>query len=153
MGKQTFDALRWPSICWSTDSTLGKLFFHLPIVGTASHFHRSINQQLRKRTPNVLNLWGDYPSLIHLSTLCSPLIAQHFNWDNGLFIPTDPFDILFFDYTGDMVAIEAEVDIKACLNISDHLLLIECANNTLLYYQVIELMLQHSLSGGHGHNQ
>lgn len=135
--------LEWPSLDGETLSLFRRVTFFFPVFGQASIIKRHIDDQLRARERQLLHTWDEYPSIAPLAFKCSALIKKHFRWINAYFLPNDPFDILFFDYTGDLVRIEAEIEIKKELNISQSLVLIDCANHGLKYFQVLKLMKAH----------
>jgi hypothetical protein len=72
-------------------------------VGSNRQVWRTLLEQARLRTPECLSLWQVYTiEERELADRISTVIYHSLQWPNPVFVPRDPFQILVWDYTGDL---------------------------------------------------
>ena len=117
----TIQPLYWPDR-WIRRSRWQDFLRDVPLVGLNAWTHRHICQQLRGRSEVALALWPHRPP--HVSLL-SAMIQEYMLWPNAFFIPDDPCQILLWDTTLELRAVEAmlkmEDDFQIPRDVMEHI--------------------------------
>lgn len=109
--------LFWP-VNWDELTSWQRLLIGIPFVGSQSKARKGIRVQLAKRTAACLELWKSYSS--HEQEVANGLavyIRDALGWPNKFFIPDDPFEIMIWDYHGDLATPEVLLGIERCLGL------------------------------------
>ena len=90
--------LDWPED-WKRPKRLDTLLLGIPFIGPQHRTRQSICEQLRARDPGCLSLWEESVERFRIARTVSAIVKDELNWPNDLFIPADPCEILFWDFT------------------------------------------------------
>ena len=99
--KELCEPLRWPED-WISPGPVRRVFRSVPVIGLDAKTRRKLLRQIRRRSPRVLDAWGDDPALLKLVAYVASVASKWLGWDSILFVPSDPWAILFWDTTTDM---------------------------------------------------
>ena len=70
----------------------------LPFVGAQEPVYRDICAQLRARTDEYWNTWGDFGARQALARFVAHSLATAAQWPVPIFIPPDPFVLMAWDH-------------------------------------------------------
>lgn len=137
--------LKWPVDLSRLSPLQRRLVFFTYLFGVKSYNWRGIDGQLQNRHLFDLNEWDKYPELIDASRRCSKILCKRLGWSNDLFLPDDPFDIVFYDYRGDLDGIEADMAIEKEFGVTlEEPSLDDYANERMPYHEVLRKILERS---------
>ena len=103
------EPLRWP-VDWAHLTRWQRLMMDLPILGLRARVFKKIVAQLARRAPNASDLWSRFsPDELAIKQRIVEIAVKELEWPRGYFLPSDPFEIVIWDPTGDL-ATEAALD-------------------------------------------
>ncbi|MFA5553113.1 MAG: hypothetical protein WDA68_00950 [Phycisphaerae bacterium] len=112
----------------------------IPVIGSDFRLRKAFYRQLKSRSHETLELWGNNVNILRCLCIVSPIAKECFNWPNTCFIPNDPCEILFWDPTIDWRDAAFINHIKKELSLSGNFW---DDVNSLTYGQFIEKVIKH----------
>ncbi len=88
-----------------------------PLIGPQAGAYRDICAQLEQRTPECWSLWGD-DARLKAAQFVAGTLAEAVEWPNPIFIPEDPYELLFWDHKS--CAIDDLSLVDAMMQIEEH---------------------------------
>jgi hypothetical protein len=99
--------LKWP-LDWATLTPWQRVLLDAPLIGVRHRVFKDIIAQIQQRPQDTLEFWGDFsPVELDIKQKISKIAVQELRWPNSHFLPSDPFEIIMWDGTGDLATAAA----------------------------------------------
>jgi hypothetical protein len=91
-----------------------------PLIGPQAGAYQDICAQLQQRTPDCWSLWGAADARVKAAQFVAKTLGEAVEWPNPIFVPEDPFELLFWDHKScaidDLSLVGAFVEIESHFN-------------------------------------
>lgn len=99
--------LKWP-VDWSKLTPWQKVLVDAPFIGVRHRVFKDIITQMQQRTEDSSAFWNQFsPAELDIEQKISKIAVQELGWPNSHFLPSDPFEIIMWDGTGDLATAAA----------------------------------------------
>ena len=107
---QLLTPLRLPAYVWTMtwlplqvppqwpDIRRRSLLLGIPLIGPQAGAYDHICQQLALRTADCWALWGPNEARVQAAQFVARTVGEEVEWPNPIFIPDDPFELVFWDH-------------------------------------------------------
>lgn len=138
MGKMaTYSPLSWPFDWNGLSQFQKKVLYGIPFIGPQYRARKHIESQLQSRPDPCVDVWPTDEDTRSIVATMAPILQKYFNWPNSHFIPEDPFDVIFWDHTGDLISAEADAALASALGLPKEFSFLELAVQRLAYIDVV----------------
>ncbi len=83
---------QWPDICRRS------FLLGFPLIGPQAGAYDDICTQLSQRTPDCWSTWGPDKARLEAARFVARTVAEAVEWPNPIFVPDDPYDLVFWDH-------------------------------------------------------
>jgi hypothetical protein len=93
--------VNWPALQFPRqwpDIRRRSLLLGIPFIGPQAFAYDDICQQLALRTAECWTLWGPNEARVKAAQFVAKTVAEEVQWPNPIFLPDDPFELVFWDH-------------------------------------------------------
>lgn len=99
--------LQWP-VDWSKLTPWQRVMKDAPFVGVRARVFKEIVAQMRQRTEDSSKFWNQFsPAELDVKQRISKIALEELGWPNSHFFPSDLFEIIMWDGTGELATASA----------------------------------------------
>src|SRR5437868_6069385 len=99
--------LKWP-LDWSKLTAWQRVTKDVPFVGVRDRVFKEITAQMQQRAADSTEFWNQYSTAeLDVEQRIAIIAVEELGWPNSHFLPSDPFEIIMWDGTGDLATAAA----------------------------------------------
>jgi len=99
--------LKWP-VDWSKLTSWQRVMIDVPLIGVRDRVFKEFVAQMQQRAADSSEFWNQFsPAEMEVQQIISRIAVEELGWPNSHFLPSDPFEIIMWDGTGDIATAAA----------------------------------------------